>query len=302
MAGARPERALDVAPVAEGCRGRFMAMGSPCEVLCESQNASESRKAIALAAGEAWRVEDKFSRYLDGNVVDRINTADGCEVEVDEETARLVEFATQLYELSDRGFDITSGVLRRAWTFDGSDRLPRRQVVRELLELVGWDKVSWTGSSLRMRAGMQIDFGGIGKEYAVDRAAALLRGQADMPCLVNFGGDLAVTGAPSKRPAWRVGVESLQGDDETSATVINLQSGALATSGDARRFIASGGRRYGHIINPRTGWPVADAPRAVTVAAETCVQAGMLSTLAMLEGPGAEQFLDAQGYRYWCRR
>jgi thiamine biosynthesis lipoprotein len=84
--------------------------------------------------------------------------------------------------------------------------------------------------------------------------------------------------------------------------VLEIRAGALATSGDARRFLLKDGRRYGHILDPRNGWPVEDAPRSVTVAADTCTQAGMLSTLAMLQGKNAEAFLDAEGAKYWCRR
>ena len=94
----------------------------------------------------------------------------------------------------------------------------------------------------------------------------------------------------------------MQGDTVGPERVINLKTGALATSGDARRFLQKYGIRYSHIIDPTTGWPVKDAPRSVTVAADTCVQAGMLSTLAMLEGAEAEAFLEAQGFDFWCLR
>ena len=172
--------------------------------------------------------------------------------------------------------------------------------MRRLLEQVGWERVDWNGSSITMPPGMEIDFGGIGKEYAVDRAAGLVRDRTDRGCLVNFGGDLAMTAAPAGRDAWQVGVDS--GVGLPSGTVIALGAGALATSGDARRFVERNGVRYGHIIDPRSGWPVEGAPTSVTVAADTCVQAGMLSTMAMLEGREAEAFLDAEGVRYWCKR
>lgn len=81
--------------------------------------------------------------------------------------------------------------------------------------------------------------------------------------------------------------------------LLELEHGALATSGDSRRFLLKDGVRYGHILDPRTGWPVADAPRSVTVAASSCTEAGLLATLAMLEGPGARTFLESQGVRHW---
>ena len=275
-------------------------MGSPCELLAEVTDEGSMRSLAKLAADEAWRVEDKFSRYLKGNIVDRINSAAGRPVEIDAETTRLLDFAAELYSLSRGKFDITSGVLRRVWQFDGGDRVPRQSAINELMASVGWHRVSWTPPTLTLPAGMQIDFGGLGKEYAVDRAADVLRRRTEASCLVNFGGDLVVTHSPKNKPYWTTGIEAVNSND--ASLLIQLRNGSLATSGDARRFAMKRGVRYGHILDPKTGWPVKDAPRSVTVAADTCVQAGMLSTFAMLEGAGAEAFLDEQGVKYWCRR
>jgi thiamine biosynthesis lipoprotein len=296
----RPKREIELRQTDTGWAARFPAMGSPCEVLLETDEKNKARRAAEPVAREAWRIEDKFSRYLDDSVVQRINTAGGKPVTLDDETARLLDFAETLYELSDGRFDITSGVLREVWVFDGSDQVPSREAVEAVLERVGWHQVSWNTPRLEMPAGMEIDLGGIGKEYAVDRCIEALRAAVTSAGLVNFGGDLAVTGPPQRRGAWRVAVE---GDAPDRADrLIDLRQGALATSGDARRYLLRDGVRYGHILNPWTGWPIPDAPRSVTVAADTCTQAGMLSTLAMLRGQGAETFLEEQGVRNWCRR
>jgi thiamine biosynthesis lipoprotein len=299
MPGAGPQRKLEISRE-EGCwKAQFLAMGSPCELLCDDDDEVAARAAAQAVATESWRIEDKFSRYLRGNIIDRINRAGGARIDVDEETARLIDFAVTLYELSDRRFDITSGSLRRVWTFDGSANVPKKADVDAVLERVGWHKVEWHGSALRIPPGMEIDLGGIGKEYAVDRAAAMARDQTTASCLVNFGGDLAVSREPSTRDAWSVGIEALGGGAYAPDTIIRLSAGALATSGDAQRFLLKDGVRYSHILDPRTGWPVQGAPASITVAADTCVQAGMLSTLAMLQGEGAEAFLEAQGCQYW---
>lgn len=275
-------------------------MGSPCELVCEAPQRHIASELSELVAAEAHRIEAKFSRYLDGNIVSRINDAAGAGVEVDEETADLLDFAAVLYGMSEHRFDVTSGVLRKAWRFDGSDRIPGNAEVKELLQQVGWHKVDWQRPILRMPAGMEIDFGGIGKEYAVDRCAALVREQGSGPCLVNFGGDLAASDAPARRRAWKVAIEGALANEATQ--VIEFRRGALATSGDARRFLLKDGVRYSHILDPVTGWPVPDAPRSITIKAGTCVEAGMLSTLAMLQGCGAEEFLSAQSAEFWCRR
>jgi thiamine biosynthesis lipoprotein len=275
-------------------------MGSPCELVAEASSWAEAERLTRLVAEEAWRIEDKFSRYLDGNIIDRINRAAGDSVSVDTETAGLLDFATTLHQLSHGRFDITSGVLRRVWRFDGSDNIPAPEEVAAILSLVGWHRVNWVSPVLQMPAGMEVDLGGIGKEYAVDRCAGLLRQHDAPPCLVNFGGDLAATAAPGRRDAWSVGIEGPRAG--APEKLIRLQYGALATSGDARRFLLRGDVRYGHILDPTTGWPVTDAPHSITVAADTCTQAGMISTLAMLRGADAENFLEQQGVRFWCRR
>jgi thiamine biosynthesis lipoprotein len=144
---------------------------------------------------------------------------------------------------------------------------------------------------------MELDFGGIGKEYAVDRVYELLATSAEFPFLVNFGGDLRANRAPSCGP-WQVGIER-PGTDRTATLLLDLERGALATSGDSRRYLLKDGVRYGHILNPLTGWPSPDSPRSITVAASTCTEAGLLSTVAMVHGAGAQAYLDEQGARYW---
>jgi FAD:protein FMN transferase len=283
-----------------GWLGVFQAMASPCEVHVGDADLATADRVVALAAAEAQRIEAKFSRYRSGNVIDTINTAEGRPVIVDDETARLLDYAAQLHELSDGKFDITSGVLRRAWRFDGSDRVPSAEAVAALLPIVGWDKVRWRAPELTLPAGMEIDLGGIGKEYAVDCAAALVR-PVSTRCLLNFGGDLLALGPQLGGVPWRVGIESVSAAGAV-ARHIDLTVGALATSGDSRRFLLKDGKRYCHVLDPRSGWPVVGAPRSVTVAAATCTEAGMLATLALLQGTEAEAFLEAQGAQFWALR
>lgn len=277
-------------------------MGSPCELLVETADRTEATALTDLVTSEAWRIEDKFSRYLPGNIVHRINNSSGEAVIVDDETANLLDFAATLHDVSDRRFDITSGVLREAWTFDGSDRIPAKATVDSILKRVGWDKVDWQRPRICLQPRMQIDLGGIAKEYAVDKAAAAAAAQTGNACLVNFGGDLLATKAPAGTAGWQVGIDTGDKPPGKAQKRIRLGNGGLATSGDARRFLLRDGMRYGHILDPTTGWPVADAPRSVTVAADTCTQAGMLATLAILRGSGTESFLAEEGIRHWVFR
>jgi thiamine biosynthesis lipoprotein len=277
-------------------------MAGPCEVLIETLDATEARVVAERVADCAWRIEDKYSRYRRGNVIDEINTAGGRAVTVDEETAKLLDFAATLHELSDGLFDLTSGVLRRAWTFDGGTRVPTQAEIDALLPLVGWDKVQWSRPKLRLPPGMQLDLGGIGKEYAVDQAVQIARNTCSRGALVNFGGDLAVSRSRADGRPWRVGIENPAVRARAASRVLDLRYGALATSGDTHRFVLADGTRYSHILDPRSGWPVRDSPRSVTVAAGTCTQAGMLTTLAVLAGKGAERFLDAELVPHWVIR
>jgi thiamine biosynthesis lipoprotein len=232
-------------------------------------------------------------------MVHAINHAGGRPVCVDEETAALIDYAVTCHEASGGLFDITSGVLRRAWTFDGGDRVPSEQALQDILPLVGWHRVSWRDHTLSMPSGMEIDLGGLGKEYAVDRAAVLLAPRATSAYLVNFGGDLRASGWRRGERPWVVGVDDPDQTGEAAVYKLELSEGGLATSGDARRFVRWNGKRLGHILDPRTGWPVADAPRAVTVLSDTCLEAGTLSTLAYLQGPRARDFLQEQGVNFW---
>lgn len=280
--------------------GRFTAMGSPCEILVDTEDAHLAETAVRIAHEEAVRVEQKFSRYRSDNIIHAINHAGGKPVSVDEETSALLEYATACYGMSDGLFDITSGVLRRAWKFDGSSGVPTEAVLRDALRNVGWERVRWENGTLQMPDGMEIDLGGIGKEYAVDRSAALASAAVPgIPVLVNFGGDLLASAPRRQGQPWGVGVDDPDRPGVAALYRIELPRGGLATSGNARRYVMWNGKRLGHILNPKTGWPVEEAPRAITVLSRTCLEAGTLSTLAYLHGAGAREFLAEQGVQFW---
>lgn len=152
-----------------------------------------------------------------------------------------------------------------------------------------------------MPGGMQIDLGGIGKEYAVDHALRLMEKTSDDPLLVNFGGDIACNRCPAEETPWRIGIEDPDHQGH-AGTLLEVRSGALATSGNTQRFLLSNGKRYGHVLNPTTGWPIEESPLSVTVAESNCTKAGMLATFAMLQGKHAEEYLESQEVKYWVMR
>ena len=277
----------------------FMAMASPCEILIRCGKHSDADRLASLALAEARRIERTYSRYRDDNIVYKINHSDGRPIEADDELARLLDYAGQCYRLSDGMFDITSGVFRKAWRFDGAEIEPDAELIESLGEKVGWDRVGWEGKTLRLQPGMEIDFGGIGKEYAVDVVAEMLFRESGDSSMVNFGGDIrAISSEPNPIP-WVVGIEDPD-REKPAIGQIELVNGAIATSGDLYRYCLVNGVRLGHILDPRTGWPVKGAPRTVTVLGDYCVEAGLLATLAILHGPEAETFLKAQDARGHC--
>ena len=275
-------------------------MASPCEVHVADPSRKTAQNVVDAVITETRRIEKKYSRYRSDSITSAINTADGRWTAIDAETANLLEYADKLFNLSNGRFDITSGVLRQVWKFDGSDRVPSQSAIENIRRLIGWQRVQLQAQRIRLEPGMEIDFGGIGKEYAVDRAGLIAQRIAPQ-CMINFGGDLVATGTAVSAHSWHVAVEN-PAAETSPKTHIELIRGAIATSGDSQRFLLKNGTRYSHILNPLTGWPVVNAARSITVSAATCTLAGMLATFAMLHGADAEAFLDRENVEYWCIR
>lgn len=279
--------------------GSFQAMASPCEVLIQTTSQREAKEITNIVCDEAARIEQKYSRYCEDNIIHKIHQHN--RVEVDQETARLLDFAKTAHQLSEGRFDISSGVLRKLWDFSKEDaKVPSRVEVKALLSHVGWGKINWDGSIIQVPEGMEIDFGGFGKEYAVDKALACVTEKFGCPVLVNFGGDLAANKAPTTREHWSVGVRCVANSHQLAK--FKFKSGAIATSGNQYRFINHKGKKLTHILNAQTGWPVSNPPISISVAMGSCLQAGFLSTLASLMGKKAELFLQEQQVKHWIQR
>ncbi|QYX66602.1 FAD:protein FMN transferase [Shewanella putrefaciens] len=279
-----------------GYLGEFRAMASPCEILIACDQLDIADDMLDMAVTEALRIEHKYSRFIAQNCLWQLNHANGHKQLIDEETWQLLAFAKQCFQLSDGLFDISAGPLMELWRFDPKAQLPEHGRILAAKALVGFDRIEFDSRHIEMPTGMKLDFGGVAKEYAVDRVAyELAECYPDIPVLVNFGGDIACP-VPKEYP-WQVGIEDPQRLDH-AANVLAISQGALATSGDTRRFFEVDGKRYGHIVDPRTGYPVVQAPRSVTVLGPNCVTAGMLATMAMLQGQDAEDFLQQQDVKF----
>jgi len=190
-------------------------------------------------------------------------------------------------------FDVTSGVLRKVWRFAAGE-LPKPERVHELLEKVGWRRVTWAPPLLAFPVpGMELDLGGVVKEYAVDRVTALCRAAGVSGGLVNLGGYVGVIGPHPDGGPWRIGIRHPRRPGELLQTVA-LHRGALATSGDYERCIVFEGVRCGHILSPKTGWPVRRMA-SVSVAGELCVVAGSTATIAVLKEDTGPEWLAEVG-------
>jgi len=278
----------------------FAAMGSRCELQLYGETLRIITRAADMAINEVVRIERVFSRYRTDNIVYAINSAAerAGGVVVDGEVAQLLDIAYEAYRRSDGLFDVTSGVLREIWNSE-TIALPSKLDVERIRVRLGLEKVLWQKPNLTFTwPGMQIDLGGIGKEYAADRAADVCRQQGVEYGLVDLGGDISVIGAHPDQMPWRIGVSDPRNPDRAVATLFAM-TGGIATSGSYERCWVINGQRYSHIVNPITGWPVM-TDNSVTVHEKTCLAAGICSTIAVLKGDAGSQWLRDQCVQNIC--
>lgn len=259
-------------------------MGSPCSLHFEDSNAKRMASAAANVLSELQRLERTYSRFLDDSLLCTINREAAVSgAHLPQEAEALINYAFTAHQVSGGVFDITSGRLSRLWN-PARGRVPSRDEIEEALSVTGMDRLDWSPPVLRFRVqGMSLDLGGIVKEYAVDRATAICRQEGLTAGTVELGGDLAVLGPHADGSAWQIGIRDPVNRDRALAS-LPLRRGAMATSGDYERGFEVGGRRYSHLIDPRSGEPVEGSLSSVSVCASSCLVAGTASTSAMLLG------------------
>ncbi|MGH8609366.1 MAG: FAD:protein FMN transferase, partial [Gammaproteobacteria bacterium] len=281
-------------------RSEFKAMGSPCEIQLFAEGHAGAERISGIAIAEVGRLEARYSRFRADSFLSEINrvAARGGSISVDEETAGLLNYAATCYRESEGLFDITSGILRRAWRFDRG-ALPDGAQIQSLLDKVGWHRLRWAPPALEFPTpGMEIDFGGVVKEYAVDRAATLCWEAGARSGYVNLGGDIKIIGPRPDGSPWRIGIRHSRRPGALIQTV-SLYRGGLASSGDYERCILVDGVRYGHVLNPKTGWPVRHLA-SVSVVGDLCLIAGSAATIAMLKEAAGPAWLAGMGLpHFW---
>ena len=259
-------------------------MGGPARVVIANTAEREPAELEALCEEVEQLVaslEQRYSRYREDSLVSLINRRAGSpqRTKIDPETRALLELAKTLWEATGGLFDITSGPLRRAWDFQsGAPVRPER--IEAARSLIGWEHLEWDGPYLRLpMRGMELDLGGIVKEYAVDCAVKRLRDAGVLSGMVDLAGDIAVIGNQPNGSPWQISIRDPF--DEGSVCAVNLTDAAIATSGSYERRIAYQGKDYGHLLDPETGWP-APGPASVTVIDAHCLTAGAVATTACL--------------------
>lgn len=280
-------------------------MGSPCEIILDQEEGNDSHATVILLEKELHRLEKKYSRFLPDSLTTQINQSAGSgkPIAIDEETGRLLDYANTCYEQSDGLFDITSGSLRAVWNYQNLEEkqeLPSDTVISKGLEKVGWKKIERKQESICLPAeGMEIDFGGIVKEYAADCVAAIAEAKGVGPGMVELGGDIRLFGNTGGK-SWQVGIrDPLESGATKPVAFIKMLQGGLATSGDYERYTLIQGKKYSHILNPLTGWPV-EGLSSVSVLADQCIVAGSAASIAVLKGGEGIDWLEALGLPYLC--
>jgi len=293
----------------------FHAMGTICRLQFKAPKPANGRAYQSEVLEWVAQFEAKYSRFISDSLISRINAAAGTHwVDVDAETEMMLKLCGEMFFLTRGAFDPTALPLIRLWNWKANPPvIPTVVQLRDARELCGWNKIQRRpGAIFLPRAGMSLDLGGIGKEYAVDRVTHMAAGHDIANVLVDFGQDLCMRGAPAGKPAWHIGLEDPSSPGKCWAGLA-IKDKAVATSGDYLRHFAINGRRYGHIIDPRTGYPVNNGCRAVSVIAPACTVAGILSTTAFILGPteglnlisnylGADGCITTDNSRFETRR
>ncbi len=264
----------------------FHALGTKCSIKFKL---ADDRKALTFAAdalGWIGAFEEKFSRYRPASLISRVNAAAGADwVAIDSEMEHLLNLADDLHRRTDGILDPTLLPLLRVWDWKTVHlKLPDPQEIRTALALTGWEKVQRRPGAVRLpQAGMGLDFGGFGKEYAVDQITHLARRRDITDALIDLGRDIFALGGNGTHPFWHVGIEDGLNPGQCWGGLA-VSDHAVCSSGDYARHFTHNGIRYGHILDPRTGWPVANGMRAVTVIARSCLEAGAYSTSTFVLG------------------
>lgn len=259
----------------------FFAMDTYMNITAYGENAkqaiSQAQKQIKHL-DSLWAVTDKNSEIF------AVNHSNGKETPVSEETAKLLTFSLKMSKRTKGTLDPTIYPILNAWGFTTEKyRIPSQNEIKSLLKIVGYDKVRLTDNSIQLDSGIMLDFGAVGKGYASDISAEILRDNGVSSALLDLGGNIKTIGSKPDGSEWRLGVRNPKGKGNIG--VLSVSDLAVVTSGNYERyFTGKDGKTYGHIIDPATGQPVENGLLSVTIIAKDGKLCDALSTSLFVMG------------------
>ncbi|NQY74226.1 MAG: FAD:protein FMN transferase [Candidatus Margulisbacteria bacterium] len=270
-------------------------MGTIYHVTLVNISRLQSRNLHKKIRVELKSINRIFSTYDTESEISRFNRLPAHEwVKVSPFLYDLARFGKKWHSLTSGAWDGTVWPLYQLWGFTQNKpaiQIPSTDAVQSAMKQVGYSFVNFgrEGFMMKTRKGVSIDLSSIAKGYAVDRVGALLHGQDVSRFMVEIGGEVVVSGKNGANRFWRLGInipDSNSGDQDT-IHVIEMKGGAIATSGTYRRFYEVDGRKYAHVLDPRTGYPVQHDVVSVTITAPTCLEADAIATSVLVMGKEA---------------
>ena len=264
-------------------------MGTEFKIVIYAANQAEADRATQAAFERIAEFDRIMSDYRPTSELMRLcQKAGGEPVKVSEELFAVLAKAQEVSKLSDGAFDVTVGPIVKLWRLSfRSQRLPDKDKLAKALDLVGYQKIHLDAKARTVKldkAGMQIDLGGIAKGYAVDEALAVLAKHGITRALVAASGDIAVSGSPPNAEGWSIAIAPLEGREAKPAKTLLLHDAAVSTSGDAEKYVEIEGKRYSHIVDPRTGLGLTQR-MSVTVVARHGITADSMTKVVCVLGP-----------------
>jgi thiamine biosynthesis lipoprotein len=263
-------------------------LGTQVSITVFSEDAQKANRAIDLAFQRISELEAILTKYKKDSDIGRLNLSDSGWIKVSPVTFEVIKKSVEFGKISNGAFDITIDPILRLWEeAQKRDSLPSSDELKRVTESIGYTNIMLRPKSLEVRlkkAGMSIDLGGIGKGYIVDEAVKVLKSQGIRHGLIDAGGDLYILGDNPERGRWRIGIRNPLKPDQ-NLRYLEISNKAVATSGHYMRFYTVQGKRYSHIIDPRTGWPVQEKVASVVVIAPDATTADAMATAIIVLGP-----------------
>ncbi len=270
----------------------FLAMDTYISLSAYGEN---SEVALANARREIKSAEALLSVTDPNSEISRINSSGGEDVVISDDTAQIINFALHLNELTEGDFDITLYPITKEWGFTtGEYKIPDKEKIAELLEVTGCENVIYGDNVIALPEGGAIDLGALGKGFAADKAVTVLKEKGITSALLNLGGNIAAIGGNPNGNPWSIGIQNPFG--EGNAALLKITDKAVVTSGNYQRYFEQNGKRYCHIIDPKTGFPTDNGLMSVTVVGDSGLACDGLSTALFVMGEEkAIEFWRQQG-------